>query len=282
MNTLQELVKEISALKPIPQVATQIMTLIEDPKSSMSDIADVIVYDPPITANLLRTCNSAFFALPRKVDSVRDAITLMGLDQVVEIVLLKSLNQNLIKGQSGYDLDEGDLWRQAVSCAIIARELAEKQGIQAKYMLFTAALLKDIGKVVLNRFVGDSFQKINRLVQNEGLSFKEAEKRVIGIDHAELGGLVAKTWKFSPKMTYIIENHHLTDENARTDLETAVVYMADTVCMMMGIGVGSDGLAYRFHKDVLDLLKISESELQVIIADFSIKVQEVDDLLKVV
>lgn len=282
MSAIQELIKEIENLTPIPAVVNQIMAVYEDPGSSMEDIAEIILYDPMITANILRMCNSAYYGLPRRVESIQDAITMMGMDQVMDMVLMKAGAANLIKGQSGYGLNEGELWKQAVASALIARDLAEKKGSKNKQLIFTAALLKDIGKVILDRFVGDSFAKIDHLVTHTGLSFKEAEKKVIGIDHAELGGLVAEMWDFSDKMIFMIKNHHLNDEAAREDLDTQILYVADSVCMMMGIGGGADGLAYRFHKDVLGKLGITPVDLQEIIAAFGSEMKKVESLLKVI
>lgn len=279
MSAINKMLKEIQMLKPMPQVATQIIKIAEDPKSSMADAADLIMYDPSLTANILKLCNSAYFGLSRKVDSVKDAISLLGMDKVVDLVLMRSSAANLKKGSGGYGLHEGDLWRHAVSSALIAKELAVRKQSKNKQLIFTAALLKDIGKLILDRYVNDSFIKINNLVQNEKYSFNEAEKKVIGINHAELGGIVAKTWDFSPKMISMITHHHMSDDSVRDDEDISIIYLADTVCMMMGIGVGSDGLAYRFHKDVLENMGISPFDLQTIIAGFGSNMRKVEDLI---
>ena len=149
-------------------------------------------------------------------------------------------------------------------------------------MIFTAALLKDIGKTVLDRFVLDSFEKISALVINEGLSFQEAEKKIIGVDHTELGGMIAKMWKFSSRMVKIIRNHHLSDASMVKDKEIATVYLADCICMMIGIGVGSDGLAYRFNEQAMKELGMDADDISRVIARFAVNMQEVEDLLKVV
>jgi len=282
MSVINDMLKDIKGLKPMPKVAGQIMTIVENPNSSIADIADLVAYDPSLTATLLKTCNSAYFALPRKIDSVQEAIAFLGMDQIVDLVLLKGAAGNLKKGQTGYGLYEGELWRQSVSSALIAKELAEKKGSDQKHLVFTAALLKDIGKIILDRYVGDSFQKIINLIELEGLSFWEAEKREIGIDHAELGGIVAKMWNFSPKMIAIISNHHLSAGPEHQDFETELVYLADMVCMMMGIGGGADGLAYRFHTAVMTHLNISPSDIEEIIAGFGTKLQEVEALIRAV
>jgi putative nucleotidyltransferase with HDIG domain len=282
MSAIEQLIGEIASLRPMPQIANQILALVEDPEATVAAVAEVIVYDPAITANVLRVCNSAYYALPRRVESVSEAVGYLGLNQIVDMVMMQSSKDNMTRSQTGYGLHEGELWRQAVSSALVAREIAQKLGLAQTPMIFTAALLKDIGKVILDRFVADSFQAIWKLVHTQEMSFREAEKKVIGVDHAEIGSLVAKRWKFSPRMVAMIRNHHMADPGARQDTETAIVYLADTICMMMGIGVGADGLAYRFHEDVLQRLKLNDRDIMEIMAGFSENLQKVEDLIQMV
>ena len=279
MRDIQKVVQGIQSLKPMPQVANKVMQIAQDPNSSMSKIAEIITYDQVLTANLLKTCNSSYFGLTKKVDSVSQAIVYMGVDQVVDLVWMSGGKDNLKKKQSGYDLEEGDLWKYSVSSALIARELAEKRKLENQHLIFTAALVKDIGKVVLGQYVADSFEKIHFLVTKHEYSFREAEKAVIGIDHAELGAAAAEKWGFSKQMVEIIRNHHLPEETVTYDLETSLVYLADTLCMMMGIGVGSDGLAYRFRRDVFEKLGFSDRDIQEVMAGFGVKLRKVEDLL---
>lgn len=282
MSQVQQLLDGITELAPMPRVASQVLTLVQDPKASMAGLAELVLFDPSLTATVLKTCNAAHFGLPRRVDSVHDAISLLGLDKIVDIVLLKSSVANLSRQQAGYGLHEGELWKQAVASALIAKALADRIDSACKHLVFTAALLKDIGKVVLDRFVAGSIQKINHLVVDSGYSFREAEKKVIGVDHAELSGLVARRWRFSDRLVAIIANHHLADPAARKDQATAIVYLADTVCMMIGIGGGVDGLAYRFYDGVLTQMNIRDVDLQEIIADFGAGMGQVEQLLQAV
>ncbi len=282
MTSIRKIISEIDSLAPISQIMHQVLSLSKDPKRSMSDIADVIVYDPIITASLIKTCNSAYFALPRKVDSVKDAIVLLGLNRVIDLVLIKSVSENLKKAQAGYGLHEGELWRYSVTSAIMARDLAERKRVSDIQLIFTASLLKDIGKIILDRFVAGAIDRIDALVRDQKYSFHEAEKEVIGLDHAELGGLIAEKWNFSPKMTYIIANHHVTDLSALEDFETAIVYLSEIAAMMAGVGGGADGLAYRFHERALKCLKVSEEEFQEIIALFGESFHDVKELLDII
>ena len=282
MSAIQELVKDIKNLKPIPPVIHQILEVVDRPDSSMAEVANIIQYDPAVTARVLRNCNSAYFGLKYPAESVQDAVSLLGIDQVVQIVLMKSGVQLLSGKQEGYGLHEGAMWKYSVSSALVAKQIAKRLALKNNNTIFTAALLKDIGKTVLDRFVLDSFEKISALVVNEGLTFREAEKKIIGVDHTELGGMIAKMWKFSPRMVKIIRHHHLSDISMVRDKEVATVYLADCICMMIGIGVGSDGLAYRFNEQAMKELGMDADDVSRVIARFAVNMQEVEDLLKVV
>jgi HD-like signal output (HDOD) protein len=266
MKSIHEIIIEVDKLVPIPQVMNQILAIAEDPDSTMSDIAEVIIYDPIITSSLIKACNSAYYALPRKVNSVKEAIMLLGLNQVIDFVLIKTFSAYMGKEHLGYGLNEGELWRYSVSTALMARDLAERKHASNKQFIFTASLLKDIGKIILDRFVSGAIEEIDDLILSNNYSFREAEEEVIGLDHAELGGIIAEHWNFSPEMTYVIRNHHMTDLSALEDYATSVVYLAEIAAMMTGIGSGTDGLAYRFYESVLEGLEITEDDLQETIA----------------
>ncbi len=282
MTTIQELLKEIKNLKPIPAVANQLLAVVDNPDSSMEDIANVIQYDPVMTANVLKTCNSAYFGLKNPAESIKDAVNMLGTEQVVELVLIKSGADSLAGKQNGYGLEGMDMWKYSVSSAMIAKQVAIKLSLKNTSTIFTSALIKDIGKTVLEKHVSRSSEKIQNLVKNENFSFREAEKKILGIDHAELGALIAKMWKFSPGMIKIIRHHHLSDDTMIKDKEVAAVYIADCICMMTGIGVGSDGLSYRFKNQVIKELGMSADDITMIIAEFGINMQEVEELFNMV
>jgi len=281
MTDFKDIVGQIDQLEPVPPIAGQILALAQEPDCSLSEIADFILNDPAITANLLKTCNSVYFGLNRKVDSVQDAIGFVGLDYIVQLVMLNSVSQNLKKQPQGYGLGEGSLWRHAVTSAHVAKILAAKFGPpENQHLIYTAALLKDIGKLILGRYVAFSLEEINILVKSKGFSFNDAEKKIIGMNHEEIGAMVGQKWCFSNKLICIIRNHHLSTEAAREDLATVLVYLADIICMMMGVSSGVDGLSYRFYGDVLKQLGLTEKDLHEVIAETGENQPKIDNLLK--
>jgi putative nucleotidyltransferase with HDIG domain len=274
---LDLLLKQIDRLKPFSQIEHKVLQIVGNEDSSMKELVEVIQYDPSTTANLLRMCNSSYFALSRKITSVQQAVTYLGTDKVAWMVMTGSSSQMLGKAQPGYDLSDGELWRYSVASALIAQDIAEKCRFNNSAFVFTSALLKDLGKIILNDYVKDAAQEIMSGVRERGLTFLEAEKEVLGVDHAEIGARIGEKWGFSPLMVQVIRNHHIPKISSSDDLSLPIVYLSDSICMMMGIGGGLDGLAYRYHQDVVDRLHFSDMDLQETIANFQEKFRSVEE-----
>jgi HD-like signal output (HDOD) protein len=276
---INKIIQKIDSLTPMPAVTSKIMEIAGDPDGSIADLTDVLQYDAELTSNVLKICNSTYYGLTVKVDSAKQAISLLGMNRVLEMVLLANTGENMIKVQQGYGLERGDLWKNSVATALVSRSIAENKKDTDQFRVYTASLIKDIGKVIIDSYVGKSIKKIQHLVDKKGYGFDQAEAAVIGIDHATLGGIIAEKWHFSPQMIFMISNHHLNEKTARDDVETSIVYLADTISRMVGIGIGADGLAYKVYEDIFDKLGVSEEDVQQIMADFKVSLNMAGRLL---
>ena len=276
---IETIISKIDQLAPIPQVATKITTMTQDPECGLSDISKVIMYDATITANILKIVNSAAYGLNRKIESIQEAVTLLGLKELVQMIFMSVASGNLKRACSGYDLEEGALWKHSAASAFLAGKMGDtKKGVDGN-LVFTAALLKDIGKVLLNQYVCDDLKEIENLVFRQDYTFLDAERKIIGIDHAQLGGIIAKKWNFSDRMVSLIQDHHLSDENSIGDQEVCIIYLADTICSMMGIGTGTDGLTYRFTEEVLHQLNYSQGWIESFIFQYASEKEKINCLI---
>ncbi len=281
MLLLNQLLRESERIEPVPQVIHQLMDLADDPEVPVSEIAELILYEPVVTANLLKLANSAAFGFKKKVDSVHDAVVLLGLKRMVEIVLLNSVTRPLKSARQGYGLEEGRLWKQSVSCALMAGAIAESIQAPEKHIVFTAALLKDIGVIVLDRYMGDAMAEIRKAMDVDRLSLVAAERQVLGIDHAHLGGRIAGLWNFSETLAGTIENHHLTDAVEDIPKETAMVYLADSICSISGINGELFCGHYTHYDRVCERLGLSEVAVNRIMSDFYSRKEEIYGLLAI-
>lgn len=281
MLSLDRLLKESERIEPVPQVIHQLMDLVDDPEVPVSEISELILYEPVVTANLLKLANSAAFGFKKKVDSVHDAVVLLGLKRVVQIVLLNSVTKPLKSSHRGYGLEEGQLWKQSVSCALMASDIADTIEAPEKHIVFTAALLKDIGVIVLDRYMSELMATIRRAMEVDRLSLVEAERQLLGIDHAHLGGRIARAWNFSEALSATIQDHHLESDITDIPKETAMVYLADSMCSMSGINGELFCGHYTHYDRACQQIGLSEENVNRIMSDFYSRKENIYGLLAV-
>ncbi len=256
--------------------------MISDPDFSVDDLVNIIKYDQSITANILRMCNSPYFGIRYKVSSLREAVIYLGRKNILHVVYTAGTSR-FYKKVNGYYWGAAKLWEHSVGVALMSQILAKKIYDREDPTLFTAGLLHDIGKVVLGEFVHESFQEIMDLVSNQGYAFLEAEKEVIGINHAELGGEIASLWNFPKEIRDAITYHHRPDLMEKGDDSIPwLIYLADQACMMMGIGGGADGLAYRGLKEVINKFELRQRDFEESIVLLLKDLDEAKELLDLV
>jgi putative nucleotidyltransferase with HDIG domain len=281
MKINKRILKSIQTLPPFPATIQKVIALAGDPDSSLTELVAVVRFDQAITANILRICNSAYFGLRRPVDNVNDAIMHMGKKNVLRAVMAAGLSR-YFRTQKGYDVKGGDLWEHAVAVALMSQICAARLSRPDDPRLFTAGVLHDIGKMVLGEFVHESWPKIQELVENKKYSFLEAEEEVIGVNHAELGGEIALIWKFPDEILKAIAFHHRPDLLADDDAVPWIVYLSNQVCHIMGIGVGTDALAYRSVGDVAGRFQLKQRDLENMMAELHLKLQGARELVSIV
>ncbi len=268
MIDMQNILKKIDKLPPFPAVYRKAMQLLQKPDTSVDALIQVIQYDQAITANVLRMCNSAYYGLQRKIHSLRDGLVVLGNNQLMEIVSGCTVVDFYQKKGHGYGLERGDLWKSAISSALISQIICKLIGVAETPTIFTATLLHDLGKMVLNDFVWEENEKIVQLVEEGGYSFEEAEQNVLGMDHAEVGAMIAEQWSFPEDIIRAIRLHHSPEKAPEDDVITPIVYLSDIATIMLGIGVGSDGLSYRGKEKVMKRFGLKEKDLERVMVDF--------------
>ena len=280
MNIADAIIKSVTQLPPFPAVIQRVMEMVEDPKTSAQHVVDVIQYDQSITANVLMVCNSAYFGLRKPIHSLAEALVRIGFNNLVEIILTRGTAHLFHQSCQGYQLQRGELWRHSVACAILSQILAERLKQKKSPLQFTTTLLHDVGKIILSGFVKDHFEEIQRLVQEKNLSFLEAERGALGIDHAELGGKIAEGWKFPPNIVAGIRHHHTPFAAPEFQDLVSLAYLCDVVAMMTGIGGGADGLSYHGHKEIMEQYALKDRDLEEVISDLDSGMKRVEGMLK--
>ena len=194
----QKIASAIKSFPGMPGTAVKLLALINDPGMGVSQIEKILRHDPGLTANVLRLANSAYFGIPSKVGSIKQAVILLGLKRLIQMVIAACLSAIMDKPVPGYDLPPGELWRHSIAVSVAAEGLVKELNVDAAEEIFTAALLHDVGKLVLGGFIKDDFKQIETAV-SQGSSFELAETVVLGANHADTGAEILTQWSLPPE-----------------------------------------------------------------------------------
>jgi putative nucleotidyltransferase with HDIG domain len=274
--------RSLGRLPAFPATVHKVTSLINNPDSSLSELVDVIRLDQAITANILRMCNSAYFGLRHKVDNVHDAIMYLGKQNVVRAVMAAG-SSRFFKDTPGYEAEARALWEHAVGSALMSQILARKILKREDPQLFTAALLHDIGKIILGEFVSEKYLEIKNDMSARSCSFLEAEENALGFNHAGLGGVITAAWNFPQNIQQAIAFHHRPDRHPATESPMSwFIHLADQACLMMGIGYGTDGLSYHGLDEALRRFGLTSKDFEEAMSLLFTELDSARDLIGIV
>lgn len=269
MIDMAEIQRRAQRIPPLPSVAMKVLRVLEDPESAMEEIVEIIRLDPSLTLRILKICNSPYYGLSREIRSLQEAVVLLGVDALVNMVLTSGLSSILSLKCSGYKLESGELWLHSICCAISAEITAERNSPALKSQAFTGGLLHDVGKIVLSSYIEEEFDSIQQAVANESMSFYTAERAFVGLSHTEAGDAVAEAWNVPETLRRVILHHHEPlDAPDECQNLVSIVHVADTICASLGFGLGADGLAMTLSHEALEKFGLSPSDMLEISAAF--------------
>ncbi len=259
----REIISKMKSFPSMSGIAAKVLNLLDNPDSSAAQVEQLLKQDPSLTANLLKLTNSAYFGIPSKVGSVRHAIAMLGWKRLSKLVLAACVSAITDRQIPGYDLPPGVLWQHSVAVSVTAEGLMRELKIAETDEIFTAALLHDLGKLILGSFVEKELKEIQE-VAARGIPFQMAEQEVLGTDHAEIGALMLESWSFPPKLVSAVRWHHDPDSAHETSSMIDVVHVANVLCLMIGIGIGVEGLHYEPSVLATKRLGIKPTQLELI------------------
>jgi putative nucleotidyltransferase with HDIG domain len=220
---------KVSSFPSMPQAAVKVMALIQQKDIAIDEIAQIMRHDPGLTSNVLKLANSAYFGIPLKVGSLKQAVVLLGLKRFTQIVVAACVNDSMDNDIEGYDLPPGELWRHSIAVSSTAEALGKFKKNLATEDAFTPALLHDMGKLVLGTFVKEEFHNIEKIAA-QGVPFEVAENMVLGTDHAEIGAQILTNWSFPSDIIDAVRWHHNPERIKNSKLHTEIVYLSNLMC----------------------------------------------------
>ncbi len=260
--TLETLVKKVEEVPVFPQTIINIMSLLRDRKSSSADIEKEISKDQGLTTKILKVANSSFYSGRRQIKTVGEATVLLGYDAVKSLVLASTVGRVLEQELRGYEYERNALWRLSQISAFTARAVAQQVNYSSVDVAYTAGLLKDVGKVILDEYVHDSYSEIKNIIEKKEISYVKAEKQVLGFDHAEVGARIIEKWNLDEELVEAILLQYNPFEAAINPELVSIVHVSDYLVMMMGIHEGIDTMNHKYFSDSSKIIGLEEEDLE--------------------
>ncbi len=275
---IDELIKGSEQLATLPEIYYQLNEAIHDPDCTFDDIGEIISIDTSLTARLLRIVNSAFYGFSSQVETVSHALTIIGTDQLTQLVLASSV-MTRFKGIPGDLVNLEKFWQHSLACGLASRALATLGGEYNVERYFVAGLLHDVGRLVMCLKIPDQVREIVERAQRNGQPLHEEEQRALGFDHAELGGRLIKSWFLPERLEEAVMHHHEPQKAANFPEEAAIVNLGNSIAHAMGLGESGETVPPALNPKSWETIGLPESLYLAMVKD---KVeQQFEDVVQV-
>ncbi|MCD6335336.1 MAG: hypothetical protein DRP97_00890 [Candidatus Latescibacterota bacterium] len=278
---IKDIITGLGDLPTLPTVVSKVVSMCDDPMTSAGDMERVFSMDQALTAKVLKLINSSYFSLPRRVSSVTRAVAFLGFNAVKAIALTSSVLEMFSGEKEGSGFDYLDFWRHALGTAAGAKVLAKRTRLFQMDDAFVAGLLHDIGKIVLDQLIHDQYMEVLRCARDESLWVLQAEQKLLGFDHTEVGEMVADQWKLPELLSTAIRYHHSPSGVGKNLIKfVGVVHMADYLCRASGVGSGGDAQMPVLQPEMERLLGLSAPDREEVEKEIVASVEEAQVFLQ--
>ena len=257
----------------LPGIFEKISHVIESSSTGIEDIAKVISSDQALSAKILRIVNSVFYGFPGRISNLTHALIILGVDVVKGLVLSTSVFDIILaKGFHG-------LWEHSLGCAVTARVIAKQTNDPNPEEVSIAALLHDIGKVIIKIELPEESSHIDQTVEKRQISTYEAEEEILGFNHTDIGNWICQEWHLPHNLSDPITYHHRPNLSRSAQRPTAITHIADALIKGIGFGFAGDNLVPQIHPKAWEELDISDSLLEEIIKEMDDRLEDAEDFL---
>jgi putative nucleotidyltransferase with HDIG domain len=260
-QNVESIIQSVSALRPMPGNVARVLKEVDRPDVGIGTLAALICLDQALAALVLQASNSAALGYSRKCFTVYDAIMHVGLSRLKTILLTSSATDMMKRSLGGYRLGEGELWHHSLVTAVAAEWLAQALHYPNPEEAYVSGLLHDMGKLMLDQYVLKDYSTIVYYVQQYQLPLWQVEEKLLGVEHARVGGLMAERWNFPVPLVDAIRFHHTPSFARINQTLPAIVNLANSFSSEFQQG-NPDLFSFQLHPETLNILKMDPTGVE--------------------
>ena len=253
--------KAVKDLPPMPAVAIKIQQLLFDQNSTAQQVAEFIESDQAIAAKVLKMANSTYYGMSGKVASIHHAAVILGFKALGELCTIAAFSDFMGKKLPGYGYHSDELWKHSVAVAGAAKLIAEKINPPIIHEALTAGLIHDMGKLILDPYVLEQRETLDAFMDDGNQRFLEAEKQILGFDHAEIAAEICAHWEFPESLTQAIQYHHHPSQSHGSEM-AFILHLADYIAVLSGAGYDLDEVLDIREEGTEEFLDIHQKDVK--------------------
>jgi HD-like signal output (HDOD) protein len=268
------ILRKMEDLPPMPQIVFKAREIMADPNTGINTLVKLFEMDQSIVTKVLRLGNSAYYGVSGKVATVQHAAVLLGLKILSEVITMAGISKIMGRDLKGYALDTGDLWRHSLAVGFGAQFLADRVKPSLSNDAFVAGLIHDAGKIVLDEYIFERKDEIETFLADGEHTFFNAERNLLGLDHAEIAGYICKKWIIPESITKAIRWHHHPFHSDANEM-ALFLHVSDYFAKMSGMGTGINDLTYQMEENAFESMGFQEEELDSLLVDVIESVEKI-------
>ena len=220
-----EIIQAANNIEPLPAALSRLLQLLADEDFEVSELVEILSHDPTLAGDVLGRANSAASGAVRHIGDLRQAVARLGTREIVAIAMRRAMRSRFAVSLPAYGLDADALWQHCITASVAAEIIRKQSPNPVAPMIGTTALIHDVGKLVIGECLPpNGFTALTDAAARDGLELHEAEQIVLGLDHAEISGVVARTWGLPVSVQIALTQHHAPETD---DVFTHALVLAD-------------------------------------------------------
>lgn len=264
----KKVLREIKNLPTLPGIVAKLGKMAENPDTTTEQMGRVISKDHILATKLLKLVNSAFYGFPQRISSLNSAIILLGFNVIKSLIISASIFEVM-------EAQDVELWEHSLGCAVVCNVLARHMGVKDPEEISTAGLIHDLGKVAIKMELPKEYAMITALSQEKKISRLEAEREILGLDHAEVGSWLAKSWNLPNKLIEPIACHHDPQLAREERVASAIVHFGNIMIRGFGYGHAGDIWVPPLNNKAWKLLALAPSDIDPLLQEIEEKLWDV-------